>query len=72
MTGSPLTRRQQNPRQSLRADHAAPRGRDPFYYKPVPHTSSGIIGYRRPAGNDLALIFLNCSGTPQTMTIPFP
>ena len=36
MTGSPLTRRQQNPRQSLRADHAAPRGRDPFYYKPVP------------------------------------
>jgi len=56
----------------LRADHPALRGRDSFYYNQTSHTSSGIIGYRRSAGNDLALVFLNFSDTPQTMTIPFP
>lgn len=56
----------------LRADHPALRGRDSFYYNQSSQTSSGIIGYRRSAGNDLALVFLNFSDTPQTMTIPFP
>ena len=56
----------------IRADHPALRGRDSFYYNQTSHTSSGIIGYRRSAGNDLALVFLNFSDTLQTMTIPFP
>ena len=57
---------------TLRAGHPALRGRDSFYYNQSSHISSGIIGYRRSAGNDLALVFLNFSDTPQTMTIPFP
>jgi hypothetical protein len=52
--------------------HPALRGRDSFYYNQSSQTSSGIIGYRRSAGNDLALVFLNFSDAPQTMTIPFP
>jgi 1,4-alpha-glucan branching enzyme len=56
----------------LRAAHLALRGRDFFYYNQSSSTSSGIIGYRRSAGDDLALVFLNFSDTPQTMTIPFP
>lgn len=56
----------------LRADHAALRGRDAFYYNQSSRTSSGIIGYRRGANADIALVFLNFSDVPQTMTIPFP
>jgi maltooligosyltrehalose trehalohydrolase len=56
----------------LRAGHPALRGRDSFYYNQSSHTSAGVIGYRRSAGDDIALVFLNFSDTPQTMTIPFP
>ena len=56
----------------LRAGHPALRGRDSFYYNQSSQTSAGIIGYRRSDGNDVALVFLNFSDTPQTMTIPFP
>jgi hypothetical protein len=42
------------------------------YYNQSSQTSAGIMGYRRSDGNDIALIFLNFSDTPQTMTIPFP
>jgi 1,4-alpha-glucan branching enzyme len=56
----------------LRADHPALRGRDSFYYNQSSRTSAGIIGYRRSAGNDVALVFLNFSDEPQPMTIPLP
>jgi 1,4-alpha-glucan branching enzyme len=56
----------------LRAQHPALRGRDFFYYNQSSQRSSGIIGYRRSAVNDLAVVFLNFSDMPQTMTIPFP
>ena len=56
----------------LRADHPALRGRDSFYYNQSSLPSSGIICYRRSSQNELALIFLNFSDSPQTMTIPFP
>lgn len=56
----------------LRAGHPALRGRDSFYYNQSSHISAGIIGYRRSTGNDTALVFLNFSDAPQTMTIPFP
>lgn len=69
--GSPLTRLHRT-LGKLRADHPAMRGRDSFYYNQSSETSSGIIGYRRSEGNDLAMVFLNFSDTPQAMTVPFP
>jgi maltooligosyltrehalose trehalohydrolase len=69
--GSPLIRMHRILGQ-LRADRPALRGRDSFYYNQSSQASSGIIGYRRSAGNDLALVFLNFSDAPQAMTVPFP
>ena len=51
LTGSPLTRHQTPAK--LRADHAAPRDRDPFYYNPSPTPRLASSATAGPPGTTL-------------------
>jgi maltooligosyltrehalose trehalohydrolase len=59
---------------ALRQASPALRSRESFYYNTFSRTADGVVVYRRQSANppQIAMVFLNFSDQPQSITMPFP
>lgn len=70
-SGAPLIRLHRK-MAALRAGHSALRSRDSFYYNENSRPTAGVLAYRRSTSSEVAIVLLNFSDSPQTITVPFP